>query len=193
MNSVNHGSKRTIFIALALLIAMWLTRSHHFASLDVLPDVSWAAFFIAGLFAAGWLVAAGLMLNAGLIDYLALLGGVSDYCVTPAYPFLIPTYLTLWAAGRWAGMPLDLHWRSLLRVATACVLGVPAAFVISNASFYAFAGYFADMSAFAYMLAVAGYFPAFLESTALYSLVALVVAKGLDAMGAQQKNIRVTR
>lgn len=169
---------------LILAAAMWLTRSHHFASLAHLPDASWAAFFIAGLLGLRAWAPAALMVNAGVIDYLALLGGVSDYCVTPAYAFLAPTYLTLWASGRWAGLGLDTSARGLARTALALTLGVAGAFVISNVSFYALAGYFAQTPALDYANAVIRYLPRFLESAALYTGVALVVIFAPQALAA---------
>lgn len=168
--------------------AMWVTRSHqiddHFGSFIDLPDTSWAVFFIAGLLALRWWAPAALMVNAGVIDYLALLGGVSDYCVTPAYPFLVPTYLTLWASGRWAAVDLAMNARSLGRVAIALTAGVLGAFLISNASFYALAGYFETMSVLDYANAVLRYLPKFLESTAICTVVALVVVFASEAVRA---------
>lgn len=162
-----------VFVALAFCAAMWLTRSHHFATSAPLPDASWATFFLAGALARRWIAPAALLVNAAAIDYLALLGGVSDYCVTPAYPFLAPTYLSLWAAGRWASSVPQGSIRSTLRICVALLLGVAAAFLISNASFYAFAGYFDEMSALEYSQRVIRYLPTFLEGTALYSGIVL--------------------
>lgn len=55
-------------------------------------------------------------------------------------------------------------------------MGVAGAFIISNASFYALAGYFESMSLLQYTSSVAKYFPYFLENTALYTICAAVVA-----------------
>jgi hypothetical protein len=176
---MHRNSRREVFVVAALAAAMWLTRSHqiddHFGSFIDLPDASWAVFFIAGVVGLRWWAPAALMLNAGVIDYLALLAGVSDYCVTPAYPFLIPTYLTLWASGRWSAFDLAAPARSLARVAIALALGVTGAFLISNASFYALAGYFGSMSPLHYASAVLRYLPHFVGSTAVYTAVALIV------------------
>lgn len=181
-------TRRDWILLAVLAAAMWVTRSHqiddHFGSFIDLPDTSWAVFFIAGLLALRWWAPAALMVNAGVIDYLALLGGVSDYCVTPAYPFLVPTYLTLWASGRWAAVDLAMNARSLARVAIALTAGVLGAFLISNASFYALAGYFETMSVLDYANAVLRYLPKFLESTAIYTVVALVVVFASEAVRA---------
>ena len=43
-----------------------------------------------------------LIIEAGLIDYYATsVQGISDWCMSPAYWFLIPTYGSLWLVGRW--------------------------------------------------------------------------------------------
>jgi hypothetical protein len=176
---MQHPARRELFAAAILAAAMWLTRSHqiddHFGSFIDLPDTSWAVFFIAGLLRLRWWAPTALIMNAGVIDYLALLAGVSDYCVTPAYPFLIPTYLTLWASGRWSVFDFAEPGRSLLRVLLGLTLGVIGAFIISNASFYALAGYFASTPPLQYAHAVLRYLPEFLESAAVYTAVALAV------------------
>jgi len=176
---MHHLLRRDVVSTIVLTAAMWLTRSHqiddHFGSFVDLPDASWAVFFIAGLLGLGWRAPAALLVNAGVIDYLALLAGVSDYCVTPAYPFLIPTYLTLWASGRRSAPDFATPGWSLLRVALCLMLGVIGAFIISNASFYALAGYFASMAPLQYANAVLRYLPEFLVIAAVYTAVALSV------------------
>jgi len=168
---------RRDWIAIALItLLMWATRSDHFASALHLADASWAVFFIAGIMGTRIRVALWLMINASVIDYLALRAGVSSYCVTPAYVFLVPTYLALWASGRWAATTFDWNAWSLLKAALALCLGVVGAFIISNASFYALGGHFEEMSALRFTIKVAVYFPRFLVSTALYTIVAGVVA-----------------
>jgi hypothetical protein len=82
----------TAAVAAVLLAAMAVTRSHHFADLIGPGDASVAAFFLGGLLLrrVGWF--ALLLAVAGLIDLLALWGGVSAACVTPGYALLLPAY-----------------------------------------------------------------------------------------------------
>jgi hypothetical protein len=168
---------RRDWIALVLLtLAMWATRSHHFGSALHLPDASWAAFFIAGAMGTRIRISLWLMINACVIDYLALRAGVSSYCITAAYVFLVPTYLTLWASGRWVATTFAWKLSSLFKAAFALCMGVVGAFIISNASFYALAGYFEQISVLQFTNSVSVYLPQFLESTALYTLAAGVVA-----------------
>ena len=190
---MSNARRRELFAAAVLAAAMWMTRSHqiddHFGSFIDLPDTSWAVFFIAGLLGLRWWAPAALMLNAGVIDYLALLAGVSDYCVTPAYPFLAPTYLVLWASGRWSGVDFNAPARTFVRVALALLLGVTGAFLVSNASFYALGGYFASTTPLQYANAVLQYLPHFMGSTAAYTVVALVVVYVRRARAAHDARI----
>jgi hypothetical protein len=71
------------------------------------------------------------MLACVAIDYFVIAGGVSAYCFTPAYPFLIPAYLSLWASGRW----LQRHTQPLILNVAGRAGGQSACFVISNIGF----------------------------------------------------------
>lgn len=175
------SARRDVALALLLAAAMWLTRSHDVTI--ALPDITWAAFFLAGAFSRRWPILIGLALNSFAIDFMALARGESDYCMTPAYAFLLPTYLSLWAAGRWsAAARLDTAAHAL-RYAAALVAGTVLAFCISNAGFYAFAGYFDAMSAFEYARRVLRYLPAFLTNTMLYGWLGLVTACAVQWLG----------
>ena len=91
-----------ILIGVVLTLLLITTRGHHFASINMLPSASLAVFFLAGLYLRPlWVPAALLALCAGL-DYSAItMAGVSNFCVTPAYGFLLPAYGVMWFAGRW--------------------------------------------------------------------------------------------
>ena len=96
-------SRSQILIGLALAGLMAATRGQAFAPLGQhLPDASLAAFFLAGFYLRPAWVFAALLALATLIDLTAIgWGGVSAYCLSPAYWLLIPAYATLWGAGRW--------------------------------------------------------------------------------------------
>jgi hypothetical protein len=173
-HSVNASAREWIAVV-SFTLAMWATRFDHFGSMLHAPDASWAAFFIAGVMGTRIRVPLWLLVNAGVIDYLALQGGVSSYCVTPAYVFLVPTYLTLWASGRWAATTFSWNGQSLLKTAMALSIGVLSAFFISNASFYVLAGYFGNMSVLQFANAVSMYLPHFLQSSVLYTIAAGVI------------------
>lgn len=170
-------SSRELAIALGLAALMAATRFHHFGSPLHLPDASLAVFFLGGLALGNGVLFAAFLAEAALVDWLAIAyGGVSGWCVTPAYAFLAPAYGCLWASGVWcAGRPRD-RWREWVRLAAALAAGTALWFLISNAGFYAFAGYFGELSAAEYAARVAKYFPPYLTGTAAYVAAALAAA-----------------
>src|ERR1700722_13972808 len=122
---------------------MLATRLHHF---EYLPDASWAIFFLSGFYLIGARAFALLMTEAVIIDYVATQHlGVSSYCLSIAYPFVLPAYATLWVGGRLAGR----HWSSELphRIGwlVICLLAsVSLCFLLTNGSFYWLSGRAAD-------------------------------------------------
>jgi hypothetical protein len=169
-------------IAIALLAVMAATRSHHFTSLLGPGDATLAAFFLGGMFLrrAGWL--ALFLATAGLVDFLAVQGGTSAWCITPGYALLAPAYGALWAAGGFcAGVPQSPA--GLLRAAGLLAGGVVVFFVISNLGFYAFADLPGGMSASQFAPRVAVYLPGYLAQAFVYSGAGLAVAYLLTQTG----------
>lgn len=190
----NQTHRPWILFGLATLMAA--TRFHHFGSVTFLPDASLAVFFLAGLYltrpitfassdrepsetgAARWLMPAGifvfLLLEAGLIDYLAIrYGGVSDWCVTPAYWFLIPTYGVMYLAGGWCARFDPLTKSGAVKTAGMLLMASTTAFLISNGSFYLFTDRFAEMNWMAYADRTAPYLLSYVTYTVIYSGLAL--------------------
>ncbi|MDP3679168.1 MAG: hypothetical protein Q8R23_08815, partial [Methylotenera sp.] len=104
-----------IIIGAVLAGLVIATRGHHFASINALPSASLAVFFLAGLYLRPtWMFPALLALCAGL-DFSAITyGGVSNFCVTPAYAFLLPAYGVMWLAGRWFAKRVSFSINALL-------------------------------------------------------------------------------
>jgi len=172
MNASSISPPR-LAIALLLGLVMAATRFHHFGSAVNLPDASLAVFFLTGFYLRPKLFFAALLAEAGLIDYLAInVGGVSDYCVSPAYWFLIPTYACLWYGGRWVAERHELTWRSLVPLIGALFMATSAAFLISNGSFYLLSGRFPDLNWTQYAARVAKYYPPYTLDTFAYVLLA---------------------
>lgn len=156
-----------IFAALALLMAA--TRMHHYASALHLPDASLAVFLLAGFFIASPLLFGVLLLEAGVLDYVAITYlSVSDWCVTPAYWFLIPTYAVLWYAGRHYVRIHSYSLRSLGMFAGLSVAALSMAFLISNGAFYLFSGRYADMGLAEYASRIAQEYVPYLSGGLLY-------------------------
>lgn len=162
-------AKHQGMVGLMLAVLMLVTRWHHFGDALHLPDASLAIFFVAGMLLPGALAFGALLLEAGAIDWIATsVGGVSDWCLSPAYWFLIPTYGVLWAAGRGYARVHRQRVRTLLPLCGALLVATSIAFLISNGSFYALSGRFPDMSWTEYAARVAKYYPPYLMSAFVY-------------------------
>ncbi len=163
-------------ILVLLMLFMAATRTHHFETLMHLPDASLAVFLLAGFFISNPAAFGILFLEAVLIDYLAITHfGVSDFCVTPAYWFLIPTYGVLWFAGRSYSRICQFTLSSLGVFTFMSLASVSAAFLISNGAFYAFSGRFPEMSLADYAARVSGYFLPYLDSALVYLVPAALI------------------
>lgn len=188
MNAI-QTPRRLITVGLALALLMAATRFHHFGTATFLPDASVAVFLLAGFYLRRWGVFAAFIAQAGLIDYLAIAhGGVSDWCATAAYPFLIPAYAGAWVAGLWYAGRFRPEWRTIAPLAAALIAGVAVWFLISNASFYLLSGYFPELSWTEYAARVAKYFPPYLGIACAYvALAALVHALAASVVRAAQR------
>ncbi len=176
-------------IVLALVALMAMTRMHHFGSGLHLPDASLAVFLLAGLLVASPLLFGLLLVEAAAMDYVAITHlGVSDFCVTPAYWFLMPTYAVLWFAGRtYARLHQDsLH--SLGLFSAVSFAAVSAAFVISNGAFYLFSGRYPGMDMGEYASRVAQYFVPYVTGAAIYLVPAVLLYAVFALRGNQTKH-----
>lgn len=169
-------SQRQALIALGLVALMAATRTHHFGSALHLPDASLAVFLLAGFLVASPLLFGTLLLEAGALDYVAITQlGVSDYCVTPAYWFLIPTYAVLWFSGRYYARIHQHSLRSLRTFAGIAFAAVSVAFLISSGAFYLFSGRSPGMSLTEYSARIAQYYVPYLTSAVVYLIPAVLL------------------
>lgn len=175
MTDTTSKSFWPLLLGLAVLLAA--TRSHHFASITHLPDASWAVLFLAGFYLRPAWVFAALLGLAVLSDYLAIGAfGVSDFCVSVAYGFLLPAYGALWFAGRryadhyhfQAATPGSSPGQALPWLAGFALAGAAVSEVLSSGGFYFFSGRFAETSLAEFGARLALYFPQALEGLALY-------------------------
>lgn len=172
---MNMTKTKSLALSALLVLLMAATRSHHFDTLNHLPDASLAAFLLAGLYLP-LLAFPVLLVVAGLADYFAFnYASVSDWCFSPAYWFLIPTYAVLFYAGRFYAARHSQTWRGLAMFAAIAFVATSAAFVISSGSFFLFSGRFAEMSALQYGASVAKYYLPYLISAFLYLAIAVGV------------------
>ncbi|MEI8572512.1 hypothetical protein U737_22985 [Methylomonas sp. LW13] len=158
--------------AVALMALMAATRFHHFGTPFALPDASLAVFFFAGLWLGGRYLFALLLAEAVLIDYLAITKlGVSDFCVSKAYGFLVFSYGAMWLGGKWCRQFTGLSIATSAQRLMALVAATSIAFLFSNGSFYWLSGRYPNGSFAQYIERVAMYYPPYLTSTLIYGVV----------------------
>ena len=179
--AMTQNQRLGIFLALALVMAatrVHLSLFHH----DVW-DASWGIFFLAGFWLRGsvrWAFPL-LMAEAVLVDYLVISNqGISfwdHYCVSAAYWFLVPSYLSLWLGGSWlARQKLGLNLRSLSLTTLAVLVSWAACYVISNGSFYWLSNTVPQPRSMAAWFANLGdWYLFFLQTTALYVALGIVL------------------
>ena len=179
---LNLTTRQQILIGFALVVMMLLTRSHHWASIHSLPDASWATFFLLGVYVRALCVAPVLIAASVVIDYVAITwGGVSDFCVSPAYWLLIPAYAVLFAGGRFYARGHRLSLMGLFRLMGVALVVVAVAQLLTTGGFYYFSGRFAEPTLAGLMLRLEKYFPPMLGTFALYLGAAVVVHVAVSA------------
>jgi hypothetical protein len=193
---MDNTKTRTVAIFAALSALMAATRFDHFGSAVSLPDASYAVFFLGGLYMArsartSVAAFAVLIIEAGLIDYYATsIQGISDWCMTPAYWFLIPTYGSLWFVGRWFALWHIMEGRGLIRLALFAWAACSFAFMFSNATFYLFSERFAAMSVAEYASRVVQYYGSYVSVALLYIACAVALHIALDIITKQRAHSR---
>ncbi|HEY9131037.1 MAG TPA: hypothetical protein VIM98_04710 [Dyella sp.] len=171
--SRTHGA----MILVLLIACMIATRFKHFGDVLHLPDASMAVFFIGGVYLRRHLAFAGFMTLAVLLDWVSVsYAGVSDFCITPAYVFLLPAYASLWYAGRLCGM------RSGLAMLAVGFVAACASFAISNGGFYWLGGRYAQPHVSEYLARLWQWGPLFVRTTTIYIAVALLLRRLVVAL-----------
>jgi hypothetical protein len=161
---------------IALAAVMLGTRMEHFRGL---PDASWAVFFIGGVYLRNWRAFLMLMAEAVGIDYLTTQHmGVSSYCISPAYPFLLPAYASLWFAGRFGSSAVrGSTVLETTRGASALLLGFTLCFLLTNGSFYWISGRVGTPTLSGWWSNATTWYAPFLLPTLLYAGGAVLLAR----------------
>ncbi|HEX5539497.1 MAG TPA: hypothetical protein VFX01_06890 [Methylophilaceae bacterium] len=168
------AQKKSFGLGLGLILAILATRTQHFGSTAYLPDATLAVLFLGGLLIAqrGWLALA--IISAFAMDAYAIgWMGVSDYCMSPAYWGLIPTYAMVWGAGRWLAKRAQPF--ALLSYAAVGWAAASAAFIVSNAFWYQFSGRFTEMPVSDFVQRVSQYYTPYVGYSVMYLGVAWAV------------------
>ena len=174
MNPISNRSQWTW--ALLLGIVVIATRGQHIATLQGLPDASWAAFFLFGMLIPLPAALFGLFALTWGLDAAALYAdGGAAYCITPAYGFLLPAYAALWIAGRWFARRYQANGRGAMSASAAVVFGAALCEALSSGGFYFLSGRFDDPTIAEFSLRFVQYFPTNLMVTAGYIAATAVV------------------
>jgi len=165
-----------IIIGVVLAALIFITRGDHFASLNSLPAASLAVFFLAGFYLrATWVFAALLALCVGIDYYAITAGGVSSFCVTPSYAFLLPAYGVLWLAGRWFNSKYSFSSKALLPLIGSVAVSATISELFSSGGFYFLGGRFENPTLAVFGERLMRYFPQQLEGIGFWLGVALFV------------------
>jgi hypothetical protein len=162
-------SKAEWVVALALAVLMAVTRIHHFGIGAVAPDASTGVFFLAGLLVASpWLLAA-LLVEAVILDGVAIgFMNVANACMSSGYLLLAPAYGALWMAGRVLRGAERLDLLNAGKFVCLVVGGTAAFFLVSNLGYFLGSEYF-SLGLGEYAARVARYFPMYLTVTLFYA------------------------
>ncbi len=155
---------------LALVAAMGATRFGHLGTLWAPPDASWAVFFLAGFYLQEdrWVLAV-LLCEAIVIDFVAIrVYGVSSYCVTGAYWFIVPGYSMLWLGGAWLRRHVVQRPSDAVRLAGSLLASFTACFVLTEGSFYWLGGRIGQPSVAGWWADFASWYGPFLLVTGTY-------------------------
>ena len=173
-------NNHSYWASLGLIVVILLTRTNHFGDGVYLPDATLAVLFLGGLLVArkSWL---GLAIAAAFaMDFYALgWKGVSEYCMSLGYWGLIPTYVIVWASGRWlAKRSQDTHQNlfNLPAYALVSLSTISFAFIVSNAFWYAFSDKVSTLSVFQFGQAIAQYYIPYISYAMMYLGLAWAVA-----------------
>jgi len=159
---------------------MTATRFTHTAGAGagVLPDASWAVFFLGGFYLArDWRWALALLLVAAVAaDGLAIgYYGISNYCATLAYWFMAPAYSVLWLGGAWLRRRYRRTAADLARLLVSFAVSVTLCFAITHSAFYWLGGRVEHPSLGEWGSVFLQWYPHFVAATGLYVAVATSV------------------
>ncbi len=170
------GSHWIVLAGLASLMAA--TRIPAMGAMLHLQDASWAVFFIAGFYLKGqWRWAFPLLMAEAVgIDYCVIqYTGISNYCVTVAYWFLVPAYATLWLGASWLRRHDNQDLRGLVSLFASLVIALSVCFLISNGSFYWLGGRVAERTWHGWIANFSAWYWPFLRVPAVYVGVAALI------------------
>lgn len=182
-----------IKLLLGLVLLIVLTRYSAFHTWG-LPSATLAVFFVAGIYLRQLIFPALLLATAGLTDYFSIQAGTSDWCITPAYMFLIPTYLCLWFAGRQFDNLKILSPRGLGHLVFFLLLSSTSAFIISTGSYHLLSGRYDEVPIMEQVVGSIKYYPRYIGGAFFYVgifLVGVKVKTSIEVFTSRQFSSRI--
>jgi len=185
------GNRQQLTIGLLLAMLMVLTRGQHLSAVGYVPDASWALFFLAGVYLRPLWALPAYMLLALVLDVAAVTwGGVSGFCMSPAYLMLVPAHALLWGAGRWYRSVHRETFSTIPSLGAAVLLSSILAELFASGGFYLFSGRFADLSLAEFGSRLVAYYPSSLEALVLYVGMAAIIHTAVAfAVGGRRSGI----
>jgi hypothetical protein len=164
---------------LVLVIVMAATRLNHFG---LVPDASWAVFFVAGFYLRGsarWAFPA-LMVLAVAVDYVVITAGGqsfwSHYCMSPGYWFLVPAHASMWLGGSLLRHGYrGLAPRTLGLLLVSLFASVAACHFFAQGGFYWLASAVAEPTVAGWAKNYADWFLPYLRNASTYVAIAAAV------------------
>jgi hypothetical protein len=174
---MTDAARHSSLAGIALAALMAATRVHPAGAGDFFPDASLAVFFLAGLALASPLWFGAFVVEAVLLDALAIgIAQVPAVCLTWGYVLLLPAYGALWLAGRSAAGQASRGFAGGLRLGAMLFAGTVGYFILSNLGYFLGGGFAATTGIAGYVQAVARYFPAYFGIAGAYVAAALALS-----------------
>lgn len=162
-------SKAEWAVAIVLAVLMAATRIHHFGVGSIAPDASTGIFFLAGLLLGSPLWLAALLIEAVILDGVAIgFLKVADACMSSGYALLAPAYGALWLAGRGLRPAAKIDLFTAAKFVCFVVAGTAAFFIVSNLGYF-LGSEFYNLGIVEYVARVTRYFPMYLTVTLFYA------------------------
>lgn len=166
----------------ALTALMVATRSGHLGTAWSPPDASWAVLYLAGFyFRQEWRWALPTLLGTAVaVDFIVIRDfGVSAYCVTMAYVFMVPAYALLWLGGVWMRRAYRHDIADLARWVASLGVSASLCFFLTNASFYWLGGRVPDPTLGGWWQNFTQWYPGFIGVPFVYAGIAALLHTAL--------------
>jgi len=181
---------RQLVLFAVLLSIMAATRFTHAAGAAALPDATWAVFFLGGFYLLRdwrWVLPSLFVVAVGADGFAIGRYGLSDYCATLSYWFIVPAYTVLWLAGAWLRKGYRGVHQDLARLLASIAAATTLCFAITHSAFYWLSGRIANPTLGEWGSAFLQWYPHFLGVTGFY-----VAAAALLHLALTQRPARAT-